>query len=186
MIGAERLELPVDVGDLLVEVVDHRDRGEDAVAPRVGEVEAGEQLSALAPNRSDTGAGVPEREQLRMDAVLEPGTSVFSPGFPICKGAGRISPWRTVAELDRLGMKIGEVAVDGGFKPGPTNTALADLRPKTVFIAGRQEPASKRTTRRLRRYRTGEEGRISHLKRRYGLDRSRLKATKAGRSGLSG
>jgi len=81
----------------------------------------------------------------------------------------------TVAELDRLGIKIREVAVDGGFKPGPTNTALADLQPKTVFIAGRQEPASKRTTRRLRRYRTGEEGRISHLKRRYGLDRSRLK-----------
>ena len=61
------------------------------------------------------------------------------------------------------------------FKPGPTNTALADLQPKTVFIAGRQEPGSKRTQRRLRRYRTGEEGRISHLKRRYGLDRSRLK-----------
>ena len=81
----------------------------------------------------------------------------------------------TVAELERLGMKIREVAVDGGFKPGPTNTALADLRPRTVFIAGRQEPVSKRTQRRLRRYRTGEEGRISHLKRRYGLDRSRLK-----------
>ncbi len=81
----------------------------------------------------------------------------------------------TVAELERLGIKIREVAVDGGFKPGPTNTALADLQPKTVFIAGRQEPASKRTQRRLRRYRTGEEGRISHLKRRYGLDRSRLK-----------
>ena len=84
----------------------------------------------------------------------------------------------TVAELDRLGIKIREVAVDGGFKPGPTNTALADLQPKTVFIAGRQEPASKRTQRRLRRYRTGEEGRISHLKRRYGLDRSRLKGDK--------
>jgi IS5 family transposase len=81
----------------------------------------------------------------------------------------------TVAELARLGITIREVAVDGGFKPGPTNTALADLHPKTVFIAGRQEPESKRTTRRLRRYRTGEEGRISHLKRRYGLDRSRLK-----------
>jgi IS5 family transposase len=81
----------------------------------------------------------------------------------------------TVAELQRLEIKIREVAVDGGFKAGPTNTALADLQPKTVFIAGRQEPASKRTTRRLRRYRTGEEGRISHLKRRYGLDRSRLK-----------
>ena len=59
--------------------------------------------------------------------------------------------------------------------PGPTNTALERLQPKTVFIAGRQQPASKRTTRRLRRYRTGAEGRISHLKRRYGLDRTRLK-----------
>jgi hypothetical protein len=78
-------------------------------------------------------------------------------------------------ELDRLEIKIREVAVDGGFKPGPTNTALADPHPNTVFIAGRQEPTSKRTIRRLRRYRTAEEGRISHLKRRYGLDRSRLK-----------
>jgi len=82
---------------------------------------------------------------------------------------------QTVAELKRLGIRPREVAVDGGFKAGPTNAELADLQPKHVFIAGRQEPASKRTTRRLRRYRTGEEGRISHLKRRYGLDRSRLK-----------
>jgi transposase, IS5 family len=81
----------------------------------------------------------------------------------------------TVAELERLGIRPREIAVDGGFKPGPTNTALQGLAPKQVFIAGRQEPGSKRTQRRLRRYRTGEEGRISHLKRRYGLDRSRLK-----------
>jgi IS5 family transposase len=81
----------------------------------------------------------------------------------------------TVAELQRLGISVQEVAVDGGFNTGPTNTALADLAPKNVYIAGRQEPGSKRTQRRLRRYRTGAEGRISHLKRRYGLDRSRLK-----------
>jgi IS5 family transposase len=81
----------------------------------------------------------------------------------------------TVAELKRVGISPREVALDGGFMPGPTNTALEDLAPKQVFIAGRQEPHSKRTTRRLRRYRTGAEGRISHLKRRYGLDRSRLK-----------
>jgi IS5 family transposase len=81
----------------------------------------------------------------------------------------------TVAELKRLGISPREVALDGGFQPGPTNDALEDLGPERVFIAGRQEPESKRTTRRLRRYRTGEEGRISHLKRRYGLDRSRLK-----------
>jgi transposase, IS5 family len=81
----------------------------------------------------------------------------------------------TVAELTRLGISPREVAVDGGFQPGPTNQALAELAPERVFIAGRQEPESKRTRRRLARYRTGEEGRISHLKRRYGLDRSRLK-----------
>ena len=82
---------------------------------------------------------------------------------------------QTVAELKRLGISPREVALDGGFNVGPTSTALADLHPTNVFIAGRQEPGSKRTQRRLRRYRTGSEGRISHLKRRYGLDRSRLK-----------
>jgi IS5 family transposase len=81
----------------------------------------------------------------------------------------------TIAELQRLGITVQEVALDGGFNVGPTNAALEDLAPKNVFIAGRQEPASKRTARRMRRYRTGAEGRISHLKRRYGLDRSRLK-----------
>jgi IS5 family transposase len=81
----------------------------------------------------------------------------------------------TVAELERLGIFPREVAFDGGFLLGPTHSTLEHLAPKTVFIAGRQEPGSKRTKRRLRRYRTGAEGRISHLKRRYGLDRSRLK-----------
>jgi IS5 family transposase len=81
----------------------------------------------------------------------------------------------TVAELTRLGISVREVALDGGFNVAPTSTALEDLAPTNVFIAGRQEPGSKRTARRMRRYRTGAEGRISHLKRRYGLDRSRLK-----------
>jgi IS5 family transposase len=82
---------------------------------------------------------------------------------------------RTISELTRLGITPREVALDGGFQPTPTNAALAELAIKTVFIAGHQEPASRHTKRRLARYRTGTEGRISHLKRRYGLDRSRLK-----------
>jgi transposase, IS5 family len=81
----------------------------------------------------------------------------------------------TVAELKRLGIRPREVALDGGFNVGPTTEALAELAPDRVFIAGRQLPGSRRTQRRLARYRTGAEGRISHLKRRYGLDRSRLK-----------
>ena len=81
----------------------------------------------------------------------------------------------TVAELKRLGISPREVALDGGFMPGPTNDSLSELSPGRVFISGRQETGSRRTNRRLQRYRTGEEGRISHLKRRYGLGRSRLK-----------
>jgi IS5 family transposase len=69
----------------------------------------------------------------------------------------------------------GEVALDGGFVPGPTTQVLAGLAPTRTFISGRAEPGSRRTRKRLARYRTGCEGRISHLKRGYGLRRSRLK-----------
>jgi hypothetical protein len=52
----------------------------------------------------------------------------------------------------------------------------ANLPPSNrVFIAGRQSAGSPRTDRRLAKFRVGAEGRISHLKRRYGLRRSRLK-----------
>jgi len=81
----------------------------------------------------------------------------------------------TIAELKRLGISPKEVALDGGFNVGPTREAFEDLEPERVFISGRQQPGSKRTQRRMQRYRTGAEGRISHLKRGYGLDRSRLK-----------
>ncbi|HEX8158143.1 MAG TPA: transposase [Solirubrobacteraceae bacterium] len=81
----------------------------------------------------------------------------------------------TLAELDRLGLSPKEVALDGGFTLTATNDAVSDLAPERVFIAGRQQSGSRRTQRRLQRYRTGAEGRISHLKRGYGLRRSRLK-----------
>jgi IS5 family transposase len=79
------------------------------------------------------------------------------------------------AELARLGLALREIALDGGFVPGPTGQTLAAQAPARTFIAGRAEPGSRRTRRRLARYRTGCEGRISHLKRGYGLRRSRLK-----------
>jgi hypothetical protein len=68
-----------------------------------------------------------------------------------------------------------EVAVDGGFQTKASEEALAPLAPERIHISGRASPGSKRTTRRLARYRVGVEGRISHLKRRHGLRRSRLK-----------
>ena len=102
--------------------------------------------------------------------ILPPATQVGNPG------EDTLLP-DTIAELKRLGISPKEVALDGGFNVGPTRQTLNDhgLEPDRVFISGRQQPGSKRTQRRLQRYRTGAEGRISHLKRSYGLDRSRLK-----------
>jgi transposase, IS5 family len=79
----------------------------------------------------------------------------------------------TGAELDRLDIRPQDVAVDGGFAPGPVAEHLPAS--KRTFIAGRRSTGSRRSDRRLARYRVGSEGRISHLKRRYGLGRSRLK-----------
>jgi transposase, IS5 family len=80
----------------------------------------------------------------------------------------------TAQELRDLDIKLKEIMVDGAFTQTATNEALEGLA-DTVHIAGRQEPGSRRTRRRRRRYRTGMEGRVSHLKRGYGLRRSRLK-----------
>ena len=82
---------------------------------------------------------------------------------------------QTTAELERAGITLQEIVVDGGFMPGPTREAFPDLGSDQVHISGRNEPGSRRTRKRRARYRTGIEGRISHLKRRYGLRRSRLK-----------
>ena len=48
-----------------------------------------------------------------------------APGNP---GENRLLP-QTMAELDRLGLRPREVALDGGFVPGPTQQALAALAP---------------------------------------------------------
>jgi IS5 family transposase len=118
-------------------------------------------VAQLAEVTANTGRGA--------RGYLLPVASV--PGNP---GENRLLP-QTMAELDRLGLRPREVALDGGFVPGPTTQALAALAPARTFISGRAEPGSRRTRRRLARYRTGCEGRISHLKRGHGLRRSRLK-----------
>ena len=99
--------------------------------------------------------------------ILPPSSQIGNPGEDTLLPA-------TAAELQNLDIKLREVMVDGGFNQAPTNTALEGLA-DTVHITGRQEPGSRRTRRRRQRYRTGAEGRVSHLKRGYGLRRSRLK-----------
>jgi IS5 family transposase len=65
---------------------------------------------------------------------------------------------QTAAELARLSLRPREVALDGGFVPGPTGQTPAALAPARVFIAGRAEPGSRGTRKRLAGYRTGCEG----------------------------
>jgi transposase, IS5 family len=86
----------------------------------------------------------------------------------------------TAAELDRLNLRPRDLALDGGFFPIGVTEDLPG--PDRVFIAGRQSAGSRRTDRRLARFRVGIEGRISHLKRRYGLKRSRLKGHRGART----
>jgi IS5 family transposase len=93
------------------------------------------------------------------------------PGNP---AENRLLP-QTADELARAGLQPREIVLDGGFMPGPTTEAFPNLTDNEIQIAGRHEPGSRRTRKRRARYRTGIEGRISHLKRRYGLRRSRLK-----------
>lgn len=117
-----------------------------------------EQLAEVTPNTKPGTRGF----------LLPPATA---PGNP---GENELLP-RTVRELERLGLCPREVALDGGFQTKASEEALAALAPERIYIAGRSQPGSRRTQRRLARYRTGSEGRISHVKRRHGLRRSRLK-----------
>jgi IS5 family transposase len=124
-------------------------------------------------------------EQLaEVTANTKPGTRGFilppvsAPGNP---SENELLP-KTVAELELLGLSPREVALDGGFQTKASEQTLAPLAPERTFIAGRASPASKRTRRRLARYRVGAEGRISHLKRRHGLRRSRLKGSEGKRT----
>jgi IS5 family transposase len=81
----------------------------------------------------------------------------------------------TARELEDAGITLKEIVCDGGFQAGPTKDAFPELTEQQIQISGRHEPGSRRTRKRRARYRTGIEGRISHLERGYGLRRTRLK-----------
>jgi IS5 family transposase len=121
-------------------------------------------------------------------AELTPNTRRGARGFvlPAATAPGNPAENRllptTAAELERLGITPRELVGDGGFLPGPTHDALPDLATEQIQLSGRHEPGSRRTRKRRARYRTGIEGRISHLKRGYGLKRSRLKGYQGART----
>ena len=174
--AARRLEALTDRCQRIATQIQQRQRGEpiadrlvsladpDARPIRKGKLGTPNQfgyVAQLAEVTANTGRGA-------RGYVLPAATAAGNPGENRLLG-------QTAAELDRLGLRPREVALDGGFLPGPTAQTLARLAPTRTFISGRAEPGSRRTRRRLARYRTGCEGRISHLKRGYHLRRSRLR-----------
>jgi IS5 family transposase len=171
--AAQRLERAADGAETIVEQIRKRLAGEpikdrvvsladpDARPIRKGKLgkpcEFGYvfQLAELTPNTRRGARGL----------LLPPASLVGAPH------ENELLP-ATVAELARLRLRPREVALDGGFSTAAANTAFEGSE---VFIAGRQQPTSRRSWKRLARYRVGCEARISHLKRRYGMRRSRLR-----------
>lgn len=80
-----------------------------------------------------------------------------------------------------FGKAPGAATADRGYGEATVDEALADLGVQTVVIPRKGKPSAERRQvehgrgfRRLVKWRTGSEGRISYLKRRYGLDRTLL------------
>jgi hypothetical protein len=71
VIGAPVLELDRQPGDLQLEIVDQPERDVDVAAPRVRDLQAVEQLASGQAEQVADRARVPERDQRRMDPVLE-------------------------------------------------------------------------------------------------------------------
>ena len=87
----------------------------------------------------------------------------------------------SVASAKATGMQVRTVLADRGYGNDIADQALATVgvTDRVIPRVGRAAPVeSTKSWRRRYRFRAGCEGRISHLKRRYGWQRSRLKGAK--------
>jgi len=88
----------------------------------------------------------------------------------------------------RLGRVPDKVAADRGYGESSVDTELVELGVETVAIPRKGKPGKARQDlehspdfRDLVKWRTGCEGRISHLKRSYGWDRTMIDTTEGAR-----
>jgi IS5 family transposase len=160
------------------------------VATQIQQRRRGEKLTDRLVSLADPDArpirkgklGTPTSSAMSPSSPRSPPTPAGAPAIMCCRRRPRPATPERIAYFPRpspswaaSAFDHGEVALDGGFVPGPTGQTLAGLTPARTFIAGRDMPGSRRTRKHLARYRTGCEGRISYLKRGYGLRRSRLR-----------
>jgi transposase, IS5 family len=88
----------------------------------------------------------------------------------------------------RTGRAPGTVTADRGYGEAKVDRQLTDLGVRNVVIPRKGKPPSARRAeehrqafRRIVKWRTGSEGRISYLKRGYGWDRTRIDGTEGTR-----
>lgn len=178
--AADRLDLLADRAEKVSRQISQRVDGEkitdrlvslaDPDARPIGKGKLGKryefgyvfQLAEITPNTRRGARGL----------LLPAASQIGSPNEP------ELLP-TTIKELDHAGVRLREAAFDGGFDPGQANRLLPNAK---VFVAGRQQPDNRRPRKRLAGYRVGAEGRISHLKRSYGLRRTRLRGHKGART----
>ena len=88
----------------------------------------------------------------------------------------------------RAGRTPPTVTADRGYGEAKVDRQLTDLGVKNVIIPRKGRPSQARRAeehrkafRRTIKWRTGSEGRISHLKRSYGWDRTMIDTTEGAR-----
>jgi IS5 family transposase len=179
--AAERLDRQADRAEKIARQITQRVAGEKITDRLVSMAEPDARPIRKGKLRAPTEFGyvfqlaeVTENTKRGARGLIVPApTRIGSPNEADLLGA-------TANELRKAGLNPRDVALDGGFQPGPVSEHLPDAT--KVFIAGRQSTGSKHADRRLARYRVGAEGRISHLKRRYGMRRTRLRGLAGART----
>ena len=147
------------IGDRLVSFADP-----DARPVRKGKIATPTQFGYVSQLAELTGSTRRGSRGLILPPVTRPGSVHENQLLPA-----------TVAELQRLGLRPAEAVFDAGFGILATRDALADLGTRVFIVGSRTNQGSRRTRRRLARYRVGCEGRIAHLKRGYHAGRARLR-----------
>lgn len=147
------------IGDRLVSFADP-----DARPVRKGKIATPTQFGYVSQLAELTGSTKRGSRGLILPPVTRPGSVHENQLLPT-----------TVAELQRLGLRPAEAVFDAGFGIFATRDALVDLGTRVFVVGSRTNQGSRRTRRRLARYRVGCEGRIAHLKRGYHAGRARLR-----------
>jgi IS5 family transposase len=111
--------------------------------------------------------------------------------YTVEQGSPADAPQLTPA-IERVVRRTGRiprtVTADRGYGDKSVEDALVELGVRTVVIPRRGKPSAARRAvehrpsfRRVVKWRTGSEGRISALKRQYGWDRTRIDSTQGAR-----